>query len=68
MRWFLVIVTWWFAATVTLGVAAEFREGPVLFTLSATHGVHLGDALFAWFAYWWARRVSRVLLATPSAS
>jgi hypothetical protein len=38
-------LAWTLATLVGLLVAAETKIGPVLLTLSPTHGVHLGDVL-----------------------
>jgi uncharacterized membrane protein len=39
----LAVLTWGAAAAFVLMVAADTRMGPVVFRLTATHGVHLGD-------------------------
>ena len=47
-RWRLAALAavWVVALTATLWVAAETKFGPVVVTLSFTHGVHLGDIAF----------------------
>ena len=39
----LVALTWGIAVAFVLTVAADTRVGPVVFRLTKTHGVHLGD-------------------------
>lgn len=59
----LVLTTWWVALTAVVGYAANYRQGPVVLALSATHGVHLGDILFGLFATWWAARMTLAVFA-----
>jgi hypothetical protein len=44
-RGITLIAVWIMATLLALGVAATTRIGPILFTLSPRHGVHLGDLL-----------------------
>lgn len=45
MRWLLCAAVWLLFNAAALLVAAQTKFGPVLFTVSARHGVHLGDAV-----------------------
>ena len=57
-----VIMVWVAATLVGLVVGATTRLGPVLFTVSAAHGVHLGDLLTLALAYAAALLITLVLL------
>jgi len=46
-----VILVWVAATLVGLTVAATTRIGPIVFTLSARHGAHVGDVLAFVVAY-----------------
>jgi hypothetical protein len=46
-----VVVAWIAATLLGLAVAATTRMGPILVTITADHGVHLGDLLAFAVAY-----------------
>ncbi|MGI5130918.1 hypothetical protein ACQEVB_29215 [Pseudonocardia sp. CA-107938] len=43
----VALCAWAVAAVVTLAVAGETKIGPVVFTLTKTHGLHAGDVVAA---------------------
>lgn len=47
----MIILVWGAATLLGLGVAATTRIGPILFSVSANHGVHLGDLVAFAAAY-----------------
>jgi hypothetical protein len=57
-----VVVAWVAATLLGLAVAATTRMGPILFAISANHGVHLGDLLTFAAAYAVALVITLVLL------
>ena len=62
-----IVALLWGAATVLgTGVAATTRIGPVLFTVSGSHGVHLGDVVAFAVAYAAALVFTRRVLARRS--
>jgi hypothetical protein len=40
-----LLAVWGIATVLGLGIAATAKIGPILLTVSARHGVHLGDLL-----------------------
>ena len=60
----IVTVTWVVATVLGLVAAATTRIGPVLFTVSGSHGVHLGDVIAFAVAYGAALVFSGCVLAT----
>jgi hypothetical protein len=59
-----VIAVWVTATLLGLAVAATTRIGPVLLTVSGSHGVHLGDVLAFAAAYGAAILITRRLART----
>jgi hypothetical protein len=60
------LITIWSAATLLgLAVAATTRIGPVLFSVSGSHGVHLGDVVAFAMAYGAAIVVTPRLTRSP---
>jgi hypothetical protein len=59
-----VIAVWGTATLLGLAVAATTRIGPILLTVSSSHGVHLGDALAFVVAYGAAIMITRRLART----
>lgn len=59
-----VIAVWVTATLLGLAVAATTRIGPVLLTVSSSHGVHLGDVLAFAAAYGAAIMITRRLART----
>lgn len=64
MRWLLCAGAWLAANVAGLYVAAATKWGPVVVTLSARHGVHLGDILAVLLGVAVAMIVTGVVWAT----
>jgi hypothetical protein len=60
-----VIAVWVTATLLGLAVAATTRIGPILLSVSSSHGVHLGDVLAFAAAYGAAILITRRLARTP---
>ena len=67
MRWLLCVVAWTVANLAGLYVAAQTTWGPVAVTLSAHHGVHVGDLVAVLAGVAAATLVTGVLWATAPA-
>ncbi len=61
-----VVLLWGAATLLGLGVAATTRIGPVLFTVTDSHGVHLGDLVAFAAAYCAALVITHRVLARRS--
>ncbi len=59
-----MIAVWVTATLLGLAVAATTRIGPILLSVSSTHGVHLGDVLAFAAAYGAAILITRRLART----
>ena len=57
-----ILAVWSVATAVVLAVASLTAVGPVVITLSATHGIHQGDLVAALVAYAGAGLVTMDLL------
>jgi hypothetical protein len=61
----MVLVVWAVAVAGVLLTAMDTRVGPVLFTISRRHGVHLGDVLVLFAAAAIAAALTWLLLRKP---
>jgi hypothetical protein len=62
----MVLVVWAVAVASVLMTAMDTRAGPVLFTISPRHGLHLGDVLVLLAAAAIAAALTCLLLWKPS--
>jgi hypothetical protein len=62
----MVLVVWAVAMAGVLMTAMDTRAGPVLFTISPRHGVHLGDVLVLLAAAAIAAVLTWLLIRKPS--
>jgi hypothetical protein len=63
----VVVLVWGAATLFGLAVAATTRIGPVLFSVSGSHGVHLGDVVAFAVAYGAAIVLTCHLTRSPAA-
>ena len=61
----MVLMVWAVAVAAVLLTAVDTRVGPVLFTISRRHGVHLGDVLVLLAAAAIAAVLTWLLLRKP---